>query len=105
MAVAHLQLNWRALMLATVSFAVSFAAWGLIGALAPVFTGSLQAVGVADGAAGRGARPARLAGAAADGHVDRSLRRPGHVHDLGWPCPRAAAFVGAYSGTSYESLW
>ena len=38
MAVAHPQLNWRALMLATVSFAVSFAAWGLIGALAPVFT-------------------------------------------------------------------
>ena len=25
-------------MLATVSFAVSFAAWGLVGALAPVFT-------------------------------------------------------------------
>ena len=38
MAVAHRQLNWPALMLATVSFAVSFAAWGLIGALAPVFT-------------------------------------------------------------------
>jgi MFS transporter, NNP family, nitrate/nitrite transporter len=30
--------NWRALILATLSFAVSFAAWGLIGGLAPVFT-------------------------------------------------------------------
>ena len=30
-------MNWRALALATVSFAVSFAAWGLIGGLAPVF--------------------------------------------------------------------
>ena len=30
-------MNWRALSLATVSFAISFAAWGLIGALAPVF--------------------------------------------------------------------
>ena len=27
----------RALVLATISFVVSFAAWGLIGALAPVF--------------------------------------------------------------------
>ncbi len=31
-------MNWRALALATVSFAISFAAWGLIGGLAPVFT-------------------------------------------------------------------
>ena len=31
-------MNWRALLLATFSFAVSFAAWGLIGGLAPVFT-------------------------------------------------------------------
>ncbi|HEX8030669.1 MAG TPA: MFS transporter [Vicinamibacterales bacterium] len=31
-------MNWRALSLATLSFAVSFAAWGLIGGLAPVFT-------------------------------------------------------------------
>src|SRR6476659_8304552 len=31
-------MNWRSLILATVSFAVSFAAWGLIGGLAPVFT-------------------------------------------------------------------
>ncbi|MGH9221519.1 MAG: MFS transporter, partial [Vicinamibacterales bacterium] len=31
-------MNWRALGLATVSFAISFAAWGLIGGLAPVFT-------------------------------------------------------------------
>jgi NNP family nitrate/nitrite transporter-like MFS transporter len=30
-------MNWRALGLATISFAVSFAAWGLIGALAPMF--------------------------------------------------------------------
>jgi MFS transporter, NNP family, nitrate/nitrite transporter len=30
-------MNWRALGLATVSFAISFAAWGLIGGLAPVF--------------------------------------------------------------------
>ena len=30
-------MNWRALTLATLSFAVSFAAWGLIGGLAPVF--------------------------------------------------------------------
>ena len=30
-------MNWRALVLATLSFAVSFAAWGLIGGLAPVF--------------------------------------------------------------------
>src|SRR6478736_4256960 len=30
-------MNWRALLLATISFAVSFAAWGLIGGLAPVF--------------------------------------------------------------------
>ena len=32
------RMNWRALILATLSFAVSFAAWGLIGGLAPVFT-------------------------------------------------------------------
>src|SRR6187431_2566056 len=31
-------MNWRALVLATLSFAISFAAWGLIGGLAPVFT-------------------------------------------------------------------
>ena len=31
-------MNWRPLALATVSFAVSFAAWGLIGGLAPVFS-------------------------------------------------------------------
>ena len=30
-------MNWRALILATLSFAISFAAWGLIGGLAPVF--------------------------------------------------------------------
>lgn len=30
-------MNWRALILATLSFAVSFAAWGLVGGLAPVF--------------------------------------------------------------------
>jgi NNP family nitrate/nitrite transporter-like MFS transporter len=30
--------NWRALILATLSFAISFVAWGLIGALAPIFT-------------------------------------------------------------------
>jgi nitrate/nitrite transporter NarK len=33
-----IQMNWRALVLATFSFALSFAAWGLIGGLAPVFT-------------------------------------------------------------------
>ena len=38
MAVAHAQLNWRALGLATTSFALSVAAWGLMGALAPIFT-------------------------------------------------------------------
>src|SRR5687768_8221723 len=31
-------MNWRALALATVSFAISFAAWGLVGGLAPVFS-------------------------------------------------------------------
>jgi NNP family nitrate/nitrite transporter-like MFS transporter len=31
-------MNWRALALATISFAISFAAWGLVGGLAPVFT-------------------------------------------------------------------
>src|SRR6188768_4183210 len=31
-------MNWRALVLATISFAISFAAWGLVGGLAPVFT-------------------------------------------------------------------
>src|SRR5688572_21127719 len=30
-------MNWPALILATLSFAISFAAWGLIGGLAPVF--------------------------------------------------------------------
>jgi len=30
----------RALTLATISFALSFAAWGLVGGLASVFTGS-----------------------------------------------------------------
>ena len=30
--------NWRALGLATISFAISFAAWGLVGGLAPLFT-------------------------------------------------------------------
>ena len=32
----------RALVLATISFALSFAAWGLVGGLASVFTGSTQ---------------------------------------------------------------
>jgi nitrate/nitrite transporter NarK len=32
------QLQWRALVLATLSFAISFTAWGLIGGLAPIFT-------------------------------------------------------------------
>jgi nitrate/nitrite transporter NarK len=31
-------MNWRALLLATLSFALTFAAWGLISGLAPVFT-------------------------------------------------------------------
>jgi len=31
-------MNWRALILATLSFAISFAAWGLVGGLAPIFT-------------------------------------------------------------------
>ena len=31
-------MNWRALILATVSFGVSFAAWGLVSGLAPVFS-------------------------------------------------------------------
>jgi NNP family nitrate/nitrite transporter-like MFS transporter len=35
-------MNWHALILATISFAVSFAAWGLIGALAPVFADLYQ---------------------------------------------------------------
>jgi nitrate/nitrite transporter NarK len=35
-------MNWRALTLATISFAVSFAAWGLIGGLAPVFADLYQ---------------------------------------------------------------
>ncbi|MEO7133158.1 MAG: MFS transporter [Vicinamibacterales bacterium] len=35
-------MNWRALILATISFAVCFAAWGLIGALAPVFADLYQ---------------------------------------------------------------
>jgi NNP family nitrate/nitrite transporter-like MFS transporter len=35
-------MNWRALILATISFAVSFAAWGLIGALAPIFSDLYQ---------------------------------------------------------------
>ncbi len=35
-------MNWRALTLATVSFALSFAAWGLVGGLAPVFTDLYQ---------------------------------------------------------------
>jgi NNP family nitrate/nitrite transporter-like MFS transporter len=34
--VGHL-MNWRALILAALSFALSFAAWGLIGGIAPVF--------------------------------------------------------------------
>src|SRR6187402_2300142 len=33
------RMNWRALILATLSFAISFAAWGLVGGLAPVFSG------------------------------------------------------------------
>ena len=31
-------MNWRPLTLATISFAISFAAWGLVGSLAPVCT-------------------------------------------------------------------
>src|SRR5688500_4211244 len=31
-------MSWRPLILSTLSFAISFAAWGLIGGLAPVFT-------------------------------------------------------------------
>lgn len=31
-------MNWRALILATISFGVSFAAWGLVSGLAPVFS-------------------------------------------------------------------
>src|SRR6188768_2218153 len=35
-------MNWRALVLATISFAISFAAWGLVGGLAPVFADLYQ---------------------------------------------------------------
>ena len=35
-------MNWRALVFATVSFAISFAAWGLVGGLAPIFTDLYQ---------------------------------------------------------------
>ena len=35
-------MNWRALTLATISFAVSFAAWGLVGGVAPIFTDLYQ---------------------------------------------------------------
>jgi nitrate/nitrite transporter NarK len=31
-------MNWPALILATLSFAITFTAWGLVGALAPIFT-------------------------------------------------------------------
>ncbi len=70
----------QALALATISFALSFAAWGLVGGLASVFTGLYELTAVADRAAGRRARAARVAGAPADGHADRSLRRTPGVH-------------------------
>ena len=38
-------MNWRALILATLSFVISFAAWGLIGGLAPIFTDLYQLTG------------------------------------------------------------
>ncbi len=38
-------MNWRALVLATLSFVISFAAWGLIGGLAPIFTDLYQLTG------------------------------------------------------------
>ena len=73
-------MNWPALILATLSFAISFAAWGLVGGLAPIFTDLYHLTAFRDRASRRRARAARLAGAAADGHADRSLRRPRDVH-------------------------
>ena len=70
----------RALILATISFALSFAAWGLVGGLASVFTGLYGLTASADRAPGGGAGAARLAGAAADGHADGSIRRTPRLH-------------------------
>jgi hypothetical protein len=63
-----------AIILATASFALSFACWGLVGGLASVFTGlyGLTASETALLVAGAGA--AGRAGAAAHGHADGSLR-------------------------------
>ena len=65
----------RALTLATISFAICFAAWGLIGGLASVFADLYAPDCFTDGAARRRPGAARLAGALADGHAHRSLRR------------------------------
>ena len=66
--------------LATLSFLLSFAAWGLIGGLASVFAGAVPLDGLADGAAGRDTGLAGIARPPADGAPHRSLRRARRVH-------------------------
>ena len=61
--------NGRHVALGTISFAVCFAAWGLISAFAPRFRETFHLIGSADRAAGRRAGAARLAGADSDGHA------------------------------------
>jgi hypothetical protein len=70
-------------VLATISFTLSFAAWGLIGGLASGVRSPLRAERVAD-SAGRDSRPPGLTGAPADGHDHRSV--------VIWPAAGASAF-------------
>ena len=96
-------MNWRALIFATVSFALSFAAWGLVGGLAPIFTDLYQLIRVPDRAARRGPSAAGIGGAAADGHAHRSVWRTRHVHAAARRCRRRPRGLVPLT-TSYASL-
>ena len=80
------------LALGTVSFAVCFAAWGLDQRLRAALPRAVRAQRHADGVPGRRPRPARVAGAPADRHAHRPIRRPPGVrraHDRGRDSRRA----------------
>ncbi len=96
--------NTRPLILGTLSFAVCFAAWGLIGAFAPRFremfsltatqTALLVAVPVLLGSL------ARLP----DGHAHRPLRRTRRLHGPAWLAVAAAGLDGAGSRRAIQAL-
>ncbi len=67
--------NRRHVVLGTISFAVCFAAWGLIGAFAPRFREAFHLTASADRPARGGSGAVGVAGPHSDGHPDGPFRR------------------------------